>query len=141
MKHTFIIRWLPRQVLGIALLANSLCNSLYAQEGHPLNGSWSGNRVVDGKDSRLLVVLDLQPDQSFDGYVIEQGVRLPLQTVVLNPEDWTVDIAAAGTDKAGNAIGFELAGKLENLGSAQERTLVGTWKEGADDGEFQLKLN
>ena len=33
-----------------------------AQEGHPLTGSWSGNRVVDGKNARILMVMELARD-------------------------------------------------------------------------------
>lgn len=122
-------------VLGIAVAP------LNAQQGHPLTGSWSGERSIDGQNSRILMVLDLQPDQSFTGYIVERGARLPLSTVTLNPDDWTVAIAASGKDRAGNDLAYRIEASIENLGSHNNRVLDGTWREGNASGDFRVRIN
>jgi hypothetical protein len=113
----------------------ALCGSfsLFAQEGHPLNGSWSGERQVDGKSSRVLVVMELQRDQSITGFVLENGKRQPLQNVSLNPQDWTVSFALED--------GAKVEGKIEDLGSNTARKITGQWAEGGASGAFSLDLN
>lgn len=112
-----------------------------AQEGHPLTGSWSGERQVNGRDSRVLLVLDLQRDQSLTGYVIENRARIPLKSASLDPEDWSVTLVLEGRDRDGNAVSYEVDGRIENLGSATERAIVGRWSGGGEGGEFHVTWN
>jgi len=131
-------------VLSNALFAFVLLifsNALCAQEGHPLNGTWSGNRIVNGQTTRVLIIFNLQPDQVIEGTLLENGNRIPLQDVTLNPLDWTVSMKASGTDKAGNNFSYEIAGALDNLGSATNRTLDGKWIEGETTGTFRIFMN
>lgn len=107
---------------------------LQAQEGHPLHGSWSGNRVVEGQQSRLLVVMQLERDQSFSGYIIEDRKRIPLKSVVLDPDDWTVTIALEDNS-------YQLEGRIEDMGSATGRHIQGRWSSGNRSGDFQLQIN
>ena len=107
---------------------------LQAQEGHPLHGSWSGNRTVDGQSSRLLVVMELQRDQSITGYIIENRKQVPLKGVVLNPDDWTVSMSLADDSYAFN-------GRIGDLGSAAGRTIEGRWTDGRNIGDFHLQIN
>jgi hypothetical protein len=111
--------------------ALALCGSfaLFAQEGFPLNGSWSGERQVDGRNSRVLVVMELQRDQSVSGFVIENGKRQLLRNVKLNPQDWTVSFALED--------GSEVQGQIHDLGSNTERKIHGKWAQ----GDFSLDLN
>ncbi|HWK53787.1 MAG TPA: hypothetical protein VNR18_05410 [Hyphomicrobiales bacterium] len=104
-----------------------------AQEGYPLNGSWSGQRVVDGANSRILLVMELQRDQSVTGYVIENGKRQALQDVQLHPSDWTVSFSLAD--------GYQVEGAIEELGSTSQRKINGTWSQGGAGGAFHVELN
>jgi hypothetical protein len=124
----------------------SICLSLFssillAQEGHPLTGSWSGNRNIDNDRTRVLLLLDLEPNQVISGTIIENGKRIPLTEVILDHESWAVKISAVATDEAGDAVDYEINGVLENLGSATQRAIVGTWREGSSSGGFRLNIN
>ncbi|MDR2212849.1 MAG: hypothetical protein LBE21_04410 [Pseudomonadales bacterium] len=117
----------------VAALTLSGSFSLFAQEGFPLEGSWSGDRQVNGQSSRVLVVMQLQRDQSVTGFALEDGKRQPLQNVQLNPADWTVSFSIDG--------GYQVQGSLEELGSATLRRIVGKWTQGDASGDFALELN
>src|SRR5690554_1729052 len=97
-----------KQAMAAGLLLALAGSPVSAQEGHPLTGSWSGERVVDGRDSRVLMVLDLQRDQSFSGYVIENRARIPLKSATLDPTDWSVNIVLEGQDRDGNPVSYEM---------------------------------
>ena len=123
-----------------ALLLLSVSVFIYAQEGHPLTGTWSGDRVSNGTKVRLLLIMDLQPDQQIEGTLIENGARIPLD-ITLNPEDWSVSINAQGQNRAGDAVNYQATGVLENIGSVNQRTIIGTWQDGEIVGEFQVRMN
>jgi len=80
---TRLLGWVMAMAVSVVL----------AQEGHPLTGSWSGSRSVDGKNSRVLMVMELARDQTISGYVMEQGKRVPLEAVSLDPATWSVTFA------------------------------------------------
>jgi hypothetical protein len=120
--------------LLVALLMMWGTTMVLAQEGHPLHGSWSGNRTVDGQDSRLLIVMELQRDQSITGYVIENRKKIPLKGVVLNPADWTVSMSLADDS-------YSISGKIGDLGSATGRMIDGSWTDGRSSGDFHLQIN
>jgi hypothetical protein len=48
---------------------------------------------------------------------------------------------AEAENEAGVAVNYEIKGIIENLGSATQRAIVGTWQEGSQSGEFRLELN
>tara|TARA_B110000305_G_scaffold235443_1_gene295091 strand:+ start:1009 stop:1467 length:459 start_codon:yes stop_codon:yes gene_type:complete len=114
---------------------------LFSQEGHPLVGSWSGDRLVSEQNTRVLLLLDLQIDQEITGTLLENGVRIPLSNVTLDPENWSVSMNASGEDRAGNALNYEIQGVIDNLGSATQRIISGTWNDGSNTGSFRLQRN
>jgi hypothetical protein len=123
-----------RWALMFATAALSLLATvLYAQEGHPLTGSWSGERMVDGQPSRVLLVMELQKDQKITGYVLENGKRSAVQDVKLNTNDWSVSFAL---DQ-----GYRAEGTIGELGSQTQRTITGTWTDGSKSGAFHVDYN
>ncbi len=107
--------------------------SAAGQEGHPLTGTWSGDWGPSLTErTHVTLVLD------FDGEAVtglmNPGPRsTPLTAVALDVTDWTVRIEAEGPD--GESIMAE--GQIENLES-YHRTLSGTWRQGAAEGDFTL---
>ena len=113
----------------------------FAQEGHPLDGTWSGDRIINGDKIRVLLIMRLLPDQEIEGTLIENGARIPLNNVTLNPENWSVNIQAQGENRAGDSVNYSVEGVIENLGSSFDRTIVGTWRDGGEVGEFSVRMN
>ena len=112
-----------------------------AQQGHPLDGSWSGERVVGGDDVRILLTMKLLPDQSFEAMVIERGARLPVHDITVDPADWSVSLTVDGQTRNGETVQYSVDGVIENLGSVNDRWIAGTWRSGAEAGEFRVKMN
>ncbi len=113
-----------------------------AQHGHPLVGSWSGNWTdAQGQSVRLLILLDFSEDQVISGTIIENTARMAIQSAVLDPSDWSLVIKASRRDGEGQSVDYEVLGKIENLGSARERAIAGTWKRGGESGPFRVVIN
>ena len=122
------------------LLLISVCvitsAAVFAQEGHPLVGTWHGNWGTTATNrSDITLVMD------WDGKVIS-GVMNPgfdglqLQNAKLNPKDWTLHFEVDRKEGAGT-VRCLVDGKIDKLGS-DRRTLTGTYACGATKGDFKV---
>ena len=84
--------------------------------------------------------MNLQPDQQIEGMLIENGARIPLD-ITLNPDDWSVSIIAQGQNRAGDAVKYQATGVIENVGTSNQRMIVGRWQDGSSVGEFSVRMN
>jgi len=108
-----------------------------AQEGHPLVGSWHGDRGP-GTASRTSVTLIMDWDGTvISGLVNPVDEHAALQNAKLNPKDWTVHFEVDLKDTSGKAVRCVVDGKLDKLGS-DRRTLTGTWNCGTTKNDFKL---
>lgn len=127
--------------LCLAFLASfAVTLTAWAQFGHPLKGSWSGDWGTS-KESRNRVLLDLQWDgKAITGTINPgtDGVRLTKAT--LDAANWTVSLEADAKDKSGAAVRYVIEGKLQNLGSSY-RVMTGTWSQGGVKGDFTITRN
>ncbi|HUI76853.1 MAG TPA: hypothetical protein VLY24_03030 [Bryobacteraceae bacterium] len=116
--------------LGL-LLALALPN--WAQEGHPLTGSWHGEwHPAAGK--RVPILLFLKWDSKAVIGTINPGPNaVPLKVATLDAANWTVHFEADAKD--GSHIVID--GKLDNIGS-YNRTITGTWSEGSARGDCKF---
>jgi len=109
-----------------------------AQQGHPLDGIWSGDWGPSPTE-RTQVVVELHwKDTTLSG-AINPGFpdASTLEVGRLNSANWTVYLEAVGKDDAGNTVRTVIDGQIENLGYAN-RTLTGTWRRGNVAGNFKL---
>jgi len=109
---------------------------LFAQEGHPLVGSWHGNWGVNATNrADFTIVMDW--DGKLITGVINPGFeQMQLQNAKLNPKDWTVHFEVDRKQSAGT-VRCLVDGKIDKLGS-DRRTLTGTYSCGAEKGDFKL---
>ena len=127
------MRTLARSVLSLAILLASAA----AQEGHPLVGSWHGDRGTGPKArSDVTVVMDWDGTQ-ISGVVNPGFESMALQNARLVPKDWSVHFEVESKDRAGKVVRCLVDGKLDRLGSDQ-RTLAGTWVCGGVKQDFKL---
>jgi hypothetical protein len=121
--------------LGFACLV--IAAPLLAQEGHPLVGSWHGERgLTTPNQAQVTLIMD------WDGTVISGLVnpgydQAALQNAKLNPKDWTVHFEVELKDQSGKPVRCLVDGKLDKLGS-DRRTLAGTWNCGTAKADFKL---
>jgi hypothetical protein len=124
----------------LGLLVSLIAAPAFAQFGHPLKGSWSGDWGPT-KENRTRILLEMNWDGKAISGVINPGQNgVPLQKASLDPSTWSVHLEAEGKDATGKAVRYVIDGKLENVG-AYQRFITGTWTEGAKKGDFKIVRN
>ena len=125
--------------LGIAVTA-------FAQFGHPLAGTWSGDWGMN-KDKRERLLVQMHWDgKAVTGMINPGASGIPLKTVTVDPGTeaepgiWTIKVQAEGKDAAGKAVTVIADAKLQNIGSSN-RVLIGTWTQSGVKGDFKLTRN
>jgi hypothetical protein len=123
--------------IALAFVMASLTVLAFAQEGHPLTGSWHGDwTAAGGPKSRI--VMALKWDTKNVTGILNPGPRsAPFQVITLDPGKWMVHFEADAKDKAGKPVHVVADGKMDNLGS-YNRTISGTWAEGDVKGDFKI---
>ena len=127
-----------RRVIGISVLAGlGLLVPLVAQEGHPMTGTWHGD-WASSPAQRTRLVLYMKWDSKNVTGMINPGPRaIPLTVATLDASKWTVHLEGEGKDQTGNPVKISADGKMDNIGS-YNRTITGTWTQGAAKGDFKL---
>jgi hypothetical protein len=108
----------------------------FAQEGHPLKGSWAGDwGSTASQRNRLLIVMD------FNGRItgtINPGTdNISIKNATLNPDGWVVHLEGEGKDKSGKTITYVIDGKIENI-AMYNRSIQGTWSNPTSKGNFKV---
>jgi hypothetical protein len=127
-----------RRWLSVASLVASFAAALPAQEGHPVVGTWYGDWGSSPQQRNDVTVIMTWDGKAIGGMIDPGPDAAPIKTATLDSGAWTVHIEAERPAKAGNAaVRYVIDGKLSNLGS-YNRTLAGTWTQGATKGDFKL---
>ena len=133
-----ILSRLLRVLTVFACLASSA--TAFAQFGHPLKGSWSGDWGASAAN-RTHVVLDFNWDgKNITGSINPGASGVPLTKVTLDAATWMVHFEGDGKDAAGATVHFVVDGKMENIG-APARVISGTWTQGTQKGTFKITRN
>jgi hypothetical protein len=127
------------RVTGL-MLALAVALPAWAQFGHPLKGTWSGD-WGPSKENRTHVLLELKWDgKAITGTINPGPNAVAFQKASLDPDTWTVHLEGDGKDASGKAVHYAIDGKLENIG-AYQRVMTGTWTQGAAKGDFKVVRN
>ena len=110
---------------------------MLAQEGHPLTGTWHGDYGASLAQRTQMVFLMHWDSKKVDGKVNPGANSTPLKVATLDASKWMVHFEADMKDQAGKPMPMVFDGKLENVGS-YNRTITGTWTQGAQKGDFKL---
>ena len=124
-------------VLALLLLSFAGAAS-FAQEGHPLKGSWIGTwagNKIHGADVVLVLSWD---GKAITGTINPGTDNMAIKNATLNPEGWVVHLEADGKEKSGAALTYVIDGKIQNI-HIPKRTIVGTWKSQKESGAFNIE--
>jgi hypothetical protein len=123
-----------RSIFWLFFLALAgLVFAAWAQEGHPLTGSWHGEwHPATGQKIPVLLFMKWN-SKTVEGTLNPGPNGVPLKVANLDASNWTVHFEADTKDQKH----IVMDGKLENIGS-YNRTITGTWTEGAMKGDFKL---
>ena len=130
----------------LAVLAVAI--PVFAQMGHPLKGSWSGDWwLKKGDENRVLLDFDWD-GKTLKGMLNPGTDNVALQKITLDPpsgvakamDPWLLHFEADAKDAAGKPVHYVVDGKIQNLGS-YNRSMTGTWAVGTQKGEFKVTRN
>src|SRR5580692_7366036 len=97
--------------LLICLLACLLTAALFAQQGHPLTGTWSGDWGPSATErTKVTFVMDWD-GKSVTGQINPGPDSIPLASVLLDVTNWTVRIEADTKDQSGKPVHISAEGK------------------------------
>jgi hypothetical protein len=121
----------------------------FAQFGHPMKGSWSGEWwVKKGEENRILLDFDWD-GKALKGMLNPGTDNAVLQNVKLQPppndvskamDPWILHFEADVKDASGKVVRVVVDGKLQNIG-AYARFVTGTWSVGGRKAEFKVTRN
>ena len=126
------------RALTLVALAAAIVLPAFAQEGHPVKGSWIG--VWEGNDTHgenVLVILDWD-GREISGIINPGTHNIEIDSATLNPDGWVVRIEASGQDRDGDAVNYVLEGSIMDL-ELPNRYIVGTWQSNEGRGDFEIR--
>ncbi len=114
-----------------------LVASAFAQEGHPLKGSWLGDWGPNKNDrNQVTIVMDWDGKQ-VTGMINPGPGSIALKNASLEPKGWLVHFEADAKNNAGQTVHYVVDGHIENLGLSN-RSIVGTWSHDNVKGDFKI---
>lgn len=107
----------------------------FAQEGHPLVGSWHGSWGTTQQTDATFVL-------KWDGKEISGMINPGLDVIritkaSLDAPTWTVRLEGDTKDAAGKAVHVVIEGKIENVTNVRRR-IVGTWTQGTTKAPLKM---
>ena len=122
--------------LGWLLAYLGVAVSGFAQQGHPLTGTWNGDWGTSPTQRTQITIVMNWDGKDVKG-VVNPGPDSAAATVFLDVINWTVRIEADVKDTSGKPAHVLAEGKLEDIG-AYHRTISGSWRQGTTNGTFKL---
>jgi hypothetical protein len=126
--------------LGVLLswsLAGLYAVSVFAQEGHPLTGTWSGDWGPRPAERTHITMVMTWDGTTVTGTINPGSDAIPVQAILLDATNWTIRFEADAKDSAGAAVHIAAEGRLDDIAS-YHRTITGTWRQGSSKGDFTL---
>lgn len=118
-----------RRIVLIALLSAAA----FAQQGHPLTGTWTGDWGASPTQRTQITFVMNWDGRNVSGLIDPGPNAIPISSVYIDFTNWTVRIEADTKDH----VHIAAEGRLEDLGS-YHRTIKGSWHQGAVNGDFRL---
>ena len=124
-------------VLGCFLACPGMFVPGYAQQGHPLSGTWSGDwGPPSGARTKVTIVMDWD-GKKVTGIINPGPDSAPIANVSVDPSNWAIRIEADAKDAAGKSAHVVVDGRMTDIGS-YHRVIAGTWHQGTVAGDFRL---
>jgi hypothetical protein len=123
----------------LAVLAGMALGAVgsFAQEGHPLTGSWHGDWGASPTQRTPVFIFMKWDSKNITGSINPGAKAAPFKVATLDPSNWAVHFEADGKDASGSPVHIVIDGKLDNIGS-YHRSISGTWMQGTTKGDFKI---
>ena len=110
---------------------------LFAQQGHPLTGTWTGDWGPTATDRHPVTFVLNWDGKQVTGLINPGPDSIPIASVFVDVTTWTVRIEADAKDASGKPVHISAEGRIVDLGS-YHRTLAGSWRQGTAKGDFKI---
>jgi hypothetical protein len=107
--------------------------ALFAQQGHPLVGTWSGDWGPTATQRNQVTLVMNWDGKNVTGLINPGPDSIPISSVYVDWSKWDVRIAADTKNK----VHIAAEGRLEDPGS-YHRVIRGTWRQGSMSGDFRI---
>jgi hypothetical protein len=124
------------RIASISLLLG-LTSVAFAQEGHPMVGSWVGDWGPNTQERHRVVMVLEWTGGNLVGTINPGPNAIPIKRATVNPTDWSLHVEADGMDAQGRPAPYVIDGKIDDIGT-YNRTLAGTWRVGGVQGNFSV---
>jgi hypothetical protein len=104
-------------------------------QGHPLKGVWLGDWGPNANERTAIVILMDYEGDDLSGSLNPGPNAVPFTEMELDYNDWTVHLEGQS-----NGVRYVIDGRIENLGSVFDRSIVGTWVQGDQRGDFKVTM-
>jgi len=123
-------------VPSLLLTCLSLAVPNFAQQGHPLTGTWNGDFGANPTQRTPVTIVMTWDGKEVKG-TVNPGPDSGNTVVTVDVTTWNVRFETDMKDASGKMVHVSADGKVEDLGN-YHRTISGTWKQGATGGTFKL---
>ena len=110
---------------------------VFAQEGHPLTGTWSGDWGPTTTQRTHITLVMNWDGKNISGILNPGPDAVQIPSIFLDVTNWTVRIEADAKDPSGSPVHITAEGKIDDLAS-YHRKITGTWRQGNARGDFRI---
>jgi hypothetical protein len=110
---------------------------IFAQEGHPLKGTWHGTFGSNAKNRTDVTMVFDWDGKQISGLVNPGPDSVKLKQATLDPSQWAVHFELDMKDKSGAVNHVVVDGKMDDV-TLIRRSIIGTWKQGDVVYDFKM---
>ena len=114
-----------------SLLLLGLSVSVFAQEGHPLKGTWRGEIAMGNQPQAVVIIMNY--DDEIAGMINPGRNSFNFSIAELDAPNWTLSANAITRD----GVDISLTGVMHEIG-ARNRYLEGTWTQAGSSYPFRI---
>jgi hypothetical protein len=123
--------------LFCCLVSVAIIIPAFAQEGHPLTGTWHGDWGPNPQQRTDVTLVIDWDGKNINGLINPGPEGIKLSKAALDPSNWTVHFEGDAKGDDGKPSHFVVDGKILNL-TAIRRSIVGTWVQGGVKGDLKI---
>lgn len=114
-----------------------MATAAFAQEGHPLVGSWHGSWGTSPTQQTDATFILMWDGKDITGMINPGLDVIKITKASLDAPTWTVRLEGDTKDSAGKPVHIVVEGKIENVTNVRRR-IVGTWTQGTTSAPLKM---
>ena len=115
-----------------ALISLLFSTTVFAQEGHPYEGTWRGTLTKGADTTPVVIIMDYDGD-NIQGMINPGRNSYQFASAIHDAPNWKLDVAAQTRD--GEAVSFSAV--MKEVGSVN-RFMEGTWTQAGEQYAFKI---